>query len=445
MEIKKSISMIMIMTLLIASMVYALVTPTTPVVDEYVNNIGAPNYLFSSESDNQFPGPVIFYYVNDVVGATALPCVGTTCSDTIDISTFMDGSTYTVKYQDVSGILQANGDIIIDNTNPIAADFGFSATDFVITYTADCTDTNIETETGQYSTDGFGVDINDFVSGADLTALGAGVVDFRGKCVDKASNEALTGTTQITLPANPPILDDVFDLPDEVTDVCGGDPSDNPCDIPQIDGGGAPIDIIYKLVFDKAAVITLTLDGGAPVGPSGSQTEHIIAIYSLMEGNHILTIQASDGVNVENYVINFDITNTGIVGNTIITVEPPLSPPPTTDITLVSSVQIGSNPYPGGTATINYTFVVTGNDETSYSFLTVDTGFDTPIVVTCDTNPAETMNIIAVFNGSFVGSVTCEGVGDELTTGLTYSVLVEYPITMTASGALSGTLGYGVR
>ena len=51
---------------------------------------------------------------------------------------------------------------------------------------------------------------------------------------------------------------------------------------------------------------------------------------------------------------------------------------------------------------------------------------------------------IAVFDGSFVGSVTCEGVGDELTTGLTYSVLVEYPITMTASGALSGTLGYGV-
>jgi len=428
----------LLICLMLASGVFAAVTPTTPAADTYLNNGADPtNYNFQATTTTADPS--INVYLNSV-WLGQVPCIGGTCTGDLNLFGQID-NPYTVSYADSDLIrMNATGAIVIDTTNPTTTDFNFQATDYIVAFTSDCADTNLDTEIGLFDDAVLGW--TPFTSGEDLNIIygvGPGLVDFLGNCTDLAGNYLETGITQYTLPASPPVLLDVFDLPDEITDICA---DTYPCGPIAIDGGGNPIDVIYKLVFDKSAEITLTLDGGAPVGPSSQQTEHIIAIYSLMEGTHALTIDASDGVNSQIYTINFDITNTGTVGDTVITVEPPITPPPVKDITLISSAQIGSNPYPGGTATINYTFVVTGSDLTTYSFLTADSGFDTPIVVTCDTNPAETMNI-AVFDGSFVGSVTCQGTGD-INIGLTYSVLVEYPITTSASGNLAGTFGFGV-
>jgi len=113
-----------------------------------------------------------------------------------------------------------------------------------------------------------------------------GIYEFRGYCEDKAGNDDWTGITNFNLPASPPVLLSVVSLPS--TDLCGT-PAANPCNPSQFDGSGAPLDLALKLTFDKNAIVTMVLDGGAPVGPSGSFPDHVISL-TLTEGVHDLSI-----------------------------------------------------------------------------------------------------------------------------------------------------------
>lgn len=439
--------------------VLATVTPTNPIVDETTN---ADTYDFTATTDNPLVAGGVHIDL-DLGGIIPMPCVWNvvdyTCELLAEDISGLEG-IYPVTMTDADGTFPA-ATLTIDQV-VVAYDFGFSATDYVVNYILDC-DCDPSgcdvVSTGQYSTDNFISDINDFNPGFDFSVLGAGDYEFRGYCKDLATNEDYTGITTFTLPATPPVLIEVIDLPS--TTVC----SDvitcaSPLAYGPLDGLGNPLDISFKVTFDKSATITLTFDGGVSVGPSDSFTEHVVLLGSVTEGvGHTLSIDASDGINSDVYNIVFDVTGTGVGGGVTIDIRDSIPVDPTNPAIEIIDIELEKNQVlPGDFALVNYTIFMVKGEYTRFSFIG-DADFEAPITLFCEEDyDGENQDIVATpinpiyeidpLDGTFDEAtklaITCPYIGD-VDAGLEYKVIAKYPISSTAiGGTLSGTFDVGL-
>lgn len=439
--------------LMMISSVFAIVTPISPSGDETTN---ANTYDFLATTDDPLfiPIPPTLYVSLGFNGPQQMNCVWNgidyNCELLEDISA-MEG-IYPVTMTDNDGTI-AVGDLTIDHF-VTANDFGFSATGNDISYVpGGCEDTvsGVDIEEAQYTQDDW-ITVNIF-SGNPET-LPDGTYDVRGHCTDNAGNEDYTDDSEFTLPANPPVLTDVINLPS--TPICGT-PATFPC-TESFDGGGLPIDISLMLTFDEEASITVILDGGAPIGPSEFYVDHVISLNSLTEGFHILSIEASDGTNSAIYIINLDVINTGTDGDTTIIVRESIPINPTNPaIEIIGSNVEKNNILPGDFAIVRYSLFMVLGEYTRYSFIG-DPDFEVPVLVFCENNydpiakdiidpTDENVFTIDPLNGVIdetQPAITCPYTGN-IDTGLEYDVLVKYPISAnTVVTQLFGTFGVGL-
>lgn len=443
-----------IMCLLFVVGVYAIVTPINPTTDDITN---ADAYDFTATSTNPFAAGGL--HIDLDLGGTPLTMVCANTPPDYDCSLLaydisgLEG-VYPVTMTDIDGPLLI-GDLTVDHA-VTANDFGFSAADFIVTYAVDCDCTPSGCDpatTGEYSFE-LGP-WTSFVSGNDFTVVdGPGDYEFRGYCKDLAGNEDWTAVTAFTLPASPPVLIEAIDLP--ITVVCQepGVSCASPVAYGPLDGLGLPLDVALKVTFDKDASITLTLDGGAPVGPSGFFIDHVISLGSVTEGNHSLLIDASDGTNSAIYEINIEVLNTGGTGDIIIDIRDPIEIDPTDPAIMWTGAVVEKNDIlPGDFAIVRYELFMIKGAYTRFGF-SGDIDFEAPITVFCEDNydpilkdiitPGVNDYNIDVLDGTIdtsKPSITCPIKTGDVDSGMYYDVLVKYPISETsAGGSLSGSL-----
>lgn len=402
-----------------------------------------------------FRTPTTTYVNLEFDGPTEMDCIISgskyNCSLTgVDISS--KEGTYNINITDNDGT-NTTSTITIDHS-VTANNFNFEAKDYNVSYTDGCVDTisGIAVSKGQYSNDSFASDINDMSNTSVI--LPAGHYSFRGYCEDNAGNSAYTGITSYTIPASPPQLMKVTELPNTI--ICGGG---FPC-TESYNGSGSPIDISLKLTFDKAANISVVANGGTPVTSDGYYEEHVLSLTNLKDGVHEIEITSTDGTNSEVFEIKLNVSNTGATGNVSIDIrgsiiiDPPIEP--YVDF-LNSPVVERNNVFAGEWAIVRYEIQTFVYGWTRYRFDSSSSSFDVPIQVFCESNYNTTSkdiinnslsyNINTINAGIYdetQPAMTCPGTGN-FTDGYQYDVLVKYPIISGASpGSISGQFSVGL-
>jgi hypothetical protein len=455
-KMRKIITSFLMVMVLMVGIASATVTNEDPsgtiITNENVLNISAQsdNPLFSP-----FRLPTTTYLDVEFDGADELDCVLSgavyNCSlNNIDISA--KEGTYQINITDNDGTVNT-ANVTVDHSIT-ANDFNFQATDNNVSYTDGCVDTisGIAVSVAQYSNDSFVADINNFTGSSMI--LPNGSLDFRGYCLDNAGNDAYTGITSYILPASPPELIAVTDLPS--TTVCG---SGFPCTY-SLDGSGLPIDLSLKLTFDKASNISAVLNNGSASISDGYYIEHVLSMDDLRDGVQELVITATDGTNSQDFTINLNVSNTGGAGNVSIDIRGSIivDPPVEAYVDFVGTPTVEkNNVFPDEWAIVKYTVQTFVYDWTRFRFDTADSAFETPVQVFCEDNYNSTSqdiinnslsyNISTFNTGTYdetQPAITCNGTGN-LTAGYNYDVYVKYPIAADATpGSIAGQFSVGL-
>lgn len=448
-----------LISLFLVSAVLAVVTPISPPGDVTTN---AGTYTFLADSDNPLwiPTPPTLYLDLGFNGTKAMDCIwnGTAslynCNLTgYDISGFE--GVFNVDMTDASGTYPV-GNMTIDHY-VLANSFNFAATANNVSYTpGGCVDTisGVASEVGQYSNDNWAT-VTNMSSNPEI--LPNGTWDFRGFCVDNAGNTNMTGTTSFVLPASPPVLTTVIDLPSRT--ICSGG---FPC-TEVFDGAGNPMNVALKLTFDKAANITIVFDGGAPVGPSSAYVDHVVSFNYLTTGIHTIDINATDGTNYDDYRINMNVTNTSGSGSVNITIRNETASFNETNASVSftgNNTVLKNNVLPGDFATVRYELMMKGGNFTKFSF-NGSSGFVPAVLVYCSDNYDGNSTVLDVinpadsdvFNISMLDgniddnkfAITCPIKESRTGDFYLYDVYVRYNISASASGgSLAGNLGVGL-
>jgi len=290
-----------------------------------------------------------------------------------------------------------------------------------------------------------------------LTALGAGSVDFRGRCVDLAGNERVTGVTAILLPSTPAQLVSITQLAPTPGGVVTSPIT--------LDGGGNLVLASFKLVYDKPVTIDVTVGAGSNNDPVLA-IDHIITLSSLPTGTYLVSVESDDGLgHVNTDVITLTINNAGSSGGSgIINVRGPVPVVvPSISFLAGSPVAVRDNVLPGDFAILRYDLQLTGGARTFVTFVSADPDFTTPVVAFCGENYDSVANDIeAVLSpvrivetpvpsafppgpGTPATALDCADTNGDPLDGFQYSVYVKMPIASTAiAGAHSATINFGL-
>ena len=214
----KKILIGVLICLLIVGITYAVISNPTPLVDDYIDNSASPtNYLFAA--DTSTANPNINVYLDDIWFGQ-IPCVVGVCSGNLDIFGEADG-VYDVSYMDSDAVkVIAPGNLIIDTIDPTTNDFDFQAVEYIITFTDDCLDTNLDPALtiAEFNDDSGGWTA--FTSGQDLNIVYAvapgSSVQFRGYCEDYTGHGVYsTNQPTVVLPFSPPADPTIIATPTE--------------------------------------------------------------------------------------------------------------------------------------------------------------------------------------------------------------------------------------
>lgn len=453
---KKFISAL-IMALMMVGGVFATVTPTNPVGDDTTN---ANTYDFTAVSTNPFALGGLHINLG-FGGILNIPCTNNPPNYNCDLLgvdiSGLEGS-YLITMEDVDLPVVTIGNLIIDHS-VVANNFNFQATGnlagYEVVYSINCVDiiSGVDPINSKavYSKDGWVTTNNMPASPADMTALGAGTVEFKGVCQDNAGNTAETAVTTINLPKIPPnvIQVDRIDV-SPITNTCTNAVAPF-CDTTTttMDGSGTAINnAMIQLTFRNPVDITDIRINGVSTGGTSTTTSdiHVLMFQQLTTGNYVVEVDSAEGTEIGTHTVNLDINNANAGGSATVDVISTLPVTPATIAINGAPTVYGSPVLPGGVVYLGYDLTLTGAEYIRATFNEIGgPAFGSPITMYCveNSNPIthEPTGLTTTLGTNWALSeanpaIDCNANND---------VIIRIPILLTASSGLhSANIEFGL-